>query len=358
MKFYLKCTKCGERYDSDYAWPRCSKCGGLLEVTYEYESIELPSDFKTAFVKQWKYKPFMPIKRRPVTAGEGGTRLKKVASVPDVYLKIELDNPTKSFKDRGSTVEVTRALELGYQRLVVASTGNMALSVSAYSEIAGLETVTFVGSGANQNKIDMIRNKGGKIIQVEGDFNDALLEAEKFAKKTKSFLVGDYLYRKEGQKGVIFEVIDQLSYNPPDYVFVPVGNGTLISATYKGLYEYKLFGLIDKMPKIIGVQAKGADAFYRYYKTGKLKKVKVKTAADAIAVGLPTYSDQAKEAVKATNGDVITVSEKEMAKAVKEIYKLAQVCSELGGAAAYAGLLKYDLPKDSKAVAFVTGGNI
>jgi Threonine synthase len=78
MKFYLKCTKCGERYDSDYAWPRCSKCGGLLEVTYEYESIELPSDFKTAFVKQWKYKPFMPIKRRPVTAGEGGTRLKKV----------------------------------------------------------------------------------------------------------------------------------------------------------------------------------------------------------------------------------------------------------------------------------------
>lgn len=358
MKFYLKCTKCGQKYDQDYAWPRCEKCGGLLEVTYDYATIEIPSDFKTAFIKQWKYRPFMPVKRRPITAGEGGTRLRKVGSSPNVYLKIELDNPTKSFKDRGSTVEVTRALELGHQRLVVASTGNMALSISAYSEIAGLETITFVGSGANQNKIDMIRNKGGKIVQVEGDFNNALIEAEKFAQKTGSFLVGDYLYRKEGQKGVIFEVIDQLSYNPPDYVFVPVGNGTLISATYKGLYEYKLFGLIDKMPKIVGVQAKGADAFYRYYKTGKLKKVKVKTAADAIAVGMPTYAEQANEAVKLTAGDVITVSEKEITKAVKDIYKLAQVCSELGGAAAYAGLKKYDLPRDSTAVAFVTGGNI
>ncbi len=358
MSFYLKCTKCGEKYGPDYSWPRCKKCGGLLEVEYEYDKISLPSDFKAQFVKQWKYRPFMPVKRKPVTAGEGGTRLKKVSSGPSVYLKIELDNPTKSFKDRGSTVEVTKALELGFSRLVVASTGNMALSVSAYAEIAGLEAITFVGQGANRNKIDMIRNKGGKIIEVQGDFNDALNEAEKFAASTNSFLVGDYMYRKEGQKGVAFEIIDQLSYNPPDYIFVPVGNGTLISATYKGLLEYKLFGLIDKLPKIIAVQARGADAFYKYLKTGVLRKTKVHTEADAIAVGLPTYAEQAKEAVKSTGGEAIVVSERQIKRAVKEIYKKAQVCAELGGAAAYAGLLNYDLPKDSTAVAIVTGGNI
>ena len=359
MKFVLKCTKCGKEYPPDFTWPRCTSCGGILEVSYDYNTLDLPSDYRMQFVKQWKYRPFMPITRkRPVTAGEGGTRLKKVSSSPDIYLKIELDNPTKSFKDRGSTVEITRALELGFSRVVVASTGNMALSVSAYSEIAGIEAITFVGSGANRNKIDMIKNKGGKIVEVEGDFNDALVEAEKFAKKSGAFLVGDYLYRKEGQKGVIFEVIDQLSYNVPDYVFVPVGNGTLISATFKGGYEYKLAGLIDRYPKIIAVQARGADPIYRYFRTGVLRKVSVKTKADAIAVGLPTYADQAIEAVKGTGGDVITVGEKEIFSAVKRIYRDAQVCAELGGAAAYAGLLTYDLPRDATAVALVTGGNI
>ncbi|MEM0123506.1 MAG: pyridoxal-phosphate dependent enzyme [Conexivisphaerales archaeon] len=357
MKTYnLKCTECGAMYDPDFPMPRCKKCGGLLEVEYDYSSIKLPINFKTQFIKQWKYKPFYPVSRKPITAGEGGTRLKEIG--PGLYLKIEIDNPTKSFKDRGSTVEITKAIELGFERVVVASTGNMALSVSAYSEIAGIEAITFVGSGANLNKIDMIRNRGGKIVQVDGDFNDAMNEAEKFAQKTNTFLIGDYLYRKEGQKGVFFEIIDQLGFNPPDYLFVPVGNATLISACYKAFLEFKRFKLINKTPKIVGVQADGANPFVNYVKTGKLRKVNITTDADAIAVGYPTYAEQAREAIKETGGDAVTVTDQEMRNAMVEIYKKAGVCSELAGASAYAAMMKYEIKEGENAVAIISGGNI
>ncbi len=357
MKTYnLKCTECGAVYDQNYTWPRCEKCGGLLEVEYDYDKLELSKNFRTEFIKQWKYRSFYPIGRKPITAGEGGTRLKGVGD--GLFIKIEIDNPTKSFKDRGSTVEITKAMEFGFNRVVVASTGNMALSVSAYSEIAGIEAVTFVGSGANLNKIDMIRNKGGKVVQVDGDFNVAMNEAEKFAKSTGAFLVGDYLYRKEGQKGVFFEIMDQLGFNPPDYLFVPVGNATLISACYKALLELKKFSLIDKMPKIVGVQAVGAKPFVDYVKTGKLKKVSIDTNADAIAVGYPTYAKQAKEAIEKTGGEAVTVTDEEMLDAMDMIYRKAGVCAELAGASAFAAMIKHKIREGKSAVAVVSGGNI
>ncbi|MGC8848498.1 MAG: threonine synthase [Conexivisphaera sp.] len=356
--FVLRCTQCGTTYPQDYPWPVCERCGGLLEVEYDYSTVRLPQDFEGRPVKQWKYAPLFPVSRRPVTVGEGGTRLKRISSSPDIYLKIEIDNPTKSFKDRGSSVEVTRALELGFDRLAVASTGNMALSLAAYSEIADMEAVTFVGSGANENKIDMIRNKGGRVVQVDGDFNDAVRKAEEYAKATGSFLAGDYAYRKEGQKGVFFEVIDQLGFEPPDYIFIPVGNGTLISAAHKASVELRSLGLIDSLPRLIGVQAEGAAPLVEYVKSGKLRKVEVRTGADAIAVGYPMYAEQAKKAVEGTGGEVITVSDGEMEAAADEIFRRAGVCAELAGAAAYAAILKRGIGKDDVAVAIVSGGNI
>ena len=329
--FVLRCTQCGTTYPQDYPWPVCERCGGLLEVEYDYSTVRIPGDFGGRPVKQWKYAPLFPVSRRPVTVGEGGTRLKRISSSPDIYLKIEIDNPTKSFKDRGSSVEVTRALELGFDSLAVASTGN---------------------------KIDMIRNKGGKVVQVDGDFNDAVRKAEEYAKATGSFLAGDYAYRKEGQKGVFFEVIDQLGFEPPDYIFIPVGNGTLISAAHKAAVELRSLGLIDRLPRLMGVQAEGAAPLAEYIRSGKLRKVEVRTGADAIAVGYPMYAEQAKRAVEGTGGEVITVSDREMEAAADEIFRRAGVCAELAGAAAYAAILKRGIGKDEVAVAIVSGGNI
>ncbi|MGC9116615.1 MAG: threonine synthase [Conexivisphaera sp.] len=356
--FVLRCTGCGAEYPPEYPWPVCERCGALLEVEYDYATVRLPPDFKRRPVKQWKYAPLFPVSRRPVTAGEGGTRLRMVSSHPDIYLKIEIDNPTKSFKDRGSSVEVTRALELGFDRLAVASTGNMALSLAAYSEIAGMEAVTFVGHGANQNKIDMIRNKGGKVVLVDGDFNDAVREAERYAMGSGTFLAGDYLYRKEGQKGVFLELIDQLGFNPPDYIFVPVGNGTLISAAHKALLEMRALGLLEELPRLVGVQAEGAAPLAEYLRTGELRKAEVRTAADAIAVGYPMYARQATKAIEDTGGSIVLVSDAEMEAAAGEIFRRAGVCAELAGAAAYAAVLKHRLGKDESAVAIVSGGNI
>jgi len=356
--FVLRCTKCGAEYHPDYPWPVCDRCGGLLEVEYDYSTVRLPPDFRHRPVKQWKYAPLYPVSRRPITVGEGGTRLKRISASPDIYLKIEVDNPTKSFKDRGSSVEVTRALELGFDRLAVASTGNMALSLAAYSEIAGMEAITFVGSGANENKIDMIRNKGGKVIQVKGDFNDAVREAEGYARGTGTFLAGDYMYRKEGQKGVFFEVMDQLEFNPPDYIFVPVGNGTLISAAHKALLEMRSLGLIEELPKLMGVQAEGAAPLLEYARTGELRKIYVRTGADAIAVGYPMYAEQARRAVGETGGSIIAVSDVDMEAAAAEIFRSARVCAELAGAAAYAAIVKRGLGRGESAVAIVSGGNL
>ncbi len=365
LDYTLVCTKCGTRFSRSAKHFRCPDCNAVLEVTYHY-SRNRPKIMNWKPLRMVNYIEFLPIKGRLFGPAEGGTplvKLKKTNSIgknATVYIKDETGNPTSSFKDRGTAIEITKAMELGFDHICCASTGNMALSISTYARLAGINATVFISKDANADKIRRISKQGPKIKKINGDFNRAADLAEAFARKNNFFLCGDYHYRKEGQKTVGFEIAEQLHYKVPDYIVVQVGNGTLLAAIYKGLAELKRFGLINRLPRIIAVQSSSCDPLIRAIE-GKhsIKYVKPRTYADAIAVGFPTFGFECMKAIKNTNGGAVSVSDTEIEEARKILYKRSGIRTEPGGAAGFAGLIKFAGSKniDGKTVVCIATGN-
>lgn len=362
MDYSLACTKCGHKEkDSSF---RCAKCNGILEVQYDYE------DFKAKIFKNSKkglsrYINLLPVSKL-VTLGEGNTPLSKfnfdTISGVELFLKLEMKNPTKTFKDRGSAVEISKGLELGVKEVCCASTGNMGLSVAHYAKHFGIKATIFISKGANKSKIRKIKLQGARVRYVNGDFNAALNAAEAFAKETGAFVCGDYHFRKEGQKTVAYEIAEQAKGKAADYVFMPVGNGTLFSGAYKGFTELKNYKIIEKIPKMVAVQSEKCDPVVRAYKSKKeIRYMKPRTEADAIAVGYPTFGFETLNAIGETKGMAVSVSEKGIEEAVIFLEKY-KIYSELGGGTGLAGFLKlYKLDKSKfggkRVVVVVTGNN-
>jgi threonine synthase len=354
MDYILVCTKCG-RENADPAF-RCSRCASILEVEFNYKGKK-PKIKAGRGIK--RYSDFLPA--APFSLGEGNTGIKKsTIKENNILFKVETGNPTGTFKDRGSAVEIAKAFELDAESVVCASTGNMGLSVAHYARKAGIKCTIFISGGANKNKIKKIMNEKASVKKVKGDFNTALRLAERFAVKNNAFVCGDYHYRKEGQKTVAFELIEQLTKHEPDRIFIPVGNATLFSGMYKGLNEFKMFGMIKRMPALIAVQSERCGPLVSAYADKKhITYVRPKTEADAIAVGYPTFGNEALEAIRKTKGDAIAVSEAEIKDAVVELEEQG-IYAELGGGTGYAGFLKYAAEnggKKSSSVVVVTGNN-
>lgn len=359
MKYVLCCPHCKEVYSAKLPIFRCSKCGSILEVTYRYpKQIHFTGDK----IRQTRYKQFFPVANVLLTLGEGGTPLvKRKSKGVDLRLKLETRNPTNSFKDRGSSVEISKAKELGFKEVCCASTGNMGLSVAAYARKFGLKCTIFISKDAKPAKIKKIKAQKAEIVEIEGDFNKALETAELFANVNKAFLCGDYHYRKEGQKSVVYEIIEQFG-SVPDFIILPVGNATLFAGAYKGLLEFRRFGLIKKLPRLIAVQAEGCNPLIKAFNNHKkIKYVSPKTEADAIAVGYPTFGFEATEALRNTNGLAVAVKDAELEGAIKELKKY-KISSELGGSAAFTGFSKLHKTKPGlftgkSVVCLVTGNN-
>jgi threonine synthase len=358
VNYKITCTKCGAA-NTESAF-RCSRCASILEVAFDYGAEKPKLDVRAVGIS--KYADLLPV-RRPFGLGEGRTPLKKVKSAHyGFFIKVETGNPTGTFKDRGSAVEISKALELGADSVVCASTGNMGLSVAHYARKAGIRCTIFISGGANKNKIKKIENEKAIITKVDGDFNSALKLAEQFALKTGAFVCGDYHYRKEGQKTIAFEIMEQLRGHEPDYIFIPVGNATLFSGTYKGLVEFERFGLIKRIPRLIAVQSEKCGPLVAAYEDKKrITYVRPKTEADAIAVGYPTFGNEALEAIRKTNGSAISVGETEIKEAVIALEE-HRIYAELGGGTGYAGFIKYSRGHQNKmnskiAVVVVTGNN-
>ncbi len=359
--YRLVCTGCARV--ADYSAFRCSACGHILDVAYDYKSLKLPAGFGSARAGHRKYLQFFPIDRFRIHSREGGTPLvdRRIGGAR-VLLKLETYNPTRSFKDRGSVIEINKALELGAHSICCASTGNMGLSVAHYAHIAGLRCTIFISRDANRHKISLIKKAGARLVRVKGDFNAALRAAETYAGKTGAFVCGDYHYRKEGQKSVIFELVEQMRYSVPDIIFVPVGNATLIAAMHKGLSEFRRFSLIRKFPRIVAVQSEMCDPLVRAYNSKRdVRYMRPRTVADAIAVGYPTFGFEGLRALRATRGMAVSVSEQEILDAVSELRSIG-IGAETGGAAAFAGFVRLRkknpaLLEGSKAVVLITGNN-
>ncbi|MFQ5892966.1 MAG: threonine synthase, partial [Nitrospinota bacterium] len=266
--FYLECIACGEQWSERQASTRCVKCWGPLEVLYDYDYIRARLNhysLKTSPLSALKYLDFYPIvnARDLVSLNEGGTplfELKNLAAelgLKRLLLKDEGHNPTGAFKDRGSMVELTKAREHGAKAIGVASTGNMAASVSAYAAKAQIPCYVLIPDGVSIGKISQTLAYGARVIQVRGTYDDAARLTVEMAAKHGFYLAGDFAFRAEGQKSQAFEMIEQLFWKSPAVVIVPMGCGTNLASIWKGFKEFNALGLIDETPQMVGVQAAG-----------------------------------------------------------------------------------------------------
>lgn len=321
--YYLKCVTCGKKTTEKETVSVCLSCGGPLDVVYDYDSLKLKLNtylLRTAPPKTMKYLDFYPLSREKelVTLDEGGTsllrakNLAKKIGINKLFIKNEGLNPTGAFKDRGSFVEINKAKELGYKSVVVASTGNMAASVSAYSAQAGLSCFVFVPENTPRGKLAQSLSYGAKVIQIRGTYTDAAKLAVLAADKYRFYLAGDYVFRAEGQKSCGYELAEQMWREDINWVIVPVGMGTNLSAIFKGLWEYKKMGLIDKLPRMIAVQAQNCHSIFQNgTKFSVMPVANPKTIASAIAVGDPLDAPKVIRALKETKGEVVTATDDE-----------------------------------------------
>uniref|UniRef100_A0A7J3JNP0 Threonine synthase n=1 Tax=Ignisphaera aggregans TaxID=334771 RepID=A0A7J3JNP0_9CREN len=368
----LRCIQCGYTYDPDPFTIICPRCRGLLEVV-------MPSitdfDMKTARMRRfgvWRYRELLPLndKVTPVTLNEGGTPLipltRAITGSFRVYVKFEGGNPTGSFKDRGMTVGVTIAKSIGVEGVIVASTGNTAASAAAYAARAGLKCIVVLPRGAvAKGKVAQALLHGAEIREVDGVFDDALEDV--FTEVVmnggrKLYPLNSYNpWRLEGQKTIAFEIVDELG-SAPDTVIVPVGNAGNISAIWKGFKELYSYGLINRLPRMIGVQATGSAPLAITWES-KVDKLHVienpQTIASAIRIGKPVNWLKALKAVKESNGAFIKVTDDEILAAMRMLAVLEGIGVEPASAASFAGFIKLAnrglIDKDEVVVLIATG---
>ncbi len=363
--YSLKCIECGrEASEESYT---CS-CGGLLEVVFDFDSVEVDFRLDGKNLSVWKYRSLLPVKRDPITLNEGGTplyraeRLEELLGIRRVYVKHEGLNPSGSFKDRGMTVGVTKAIELGKSAVGCASTGNTSASMAMYAAKAGLKAYVLLPAGkVALGKVAQALMHGAKVIGIRGNFDDALRLIREVCGVANIYLLNSVNpFRLEGQKTIAFEIADEIGV--PDRVVVPVGNAGNISAIYKGFVELKELGMIDDVPKMTGVQAEGAAPIYKAFIEGRRDIEPVQnpeTIATAIRIGNPVSAKKALKAIYESNGLAEAVSDAEIIEAQKFLAAKEGIGVEPASAASVAGLIKLaragEIDPDETVVCVTTG---
>ncbi|MGF3522289.1 MAG: threonine synthase [Candidatus Bathyarchaeia archaeon] len=354
---HQECINCGTKYSINEVVYFCKKCGDLLEVKYDLKELAEKleeSRWQDTPLSVWRYKDFMPIQdvSKIVSLNEGGTglhschKLGKQLGLLQLWVKNEGENPTGSFKDRGMTVGVSKANELGAKNVICASTGNTSASLAAYAAKAGMQCTVLIPSGKiAYGKLSQAMIYGAKVLQIRGNFDQSLDMVLKIAERHPSIYLLNSInpFRVEGQKSLAFEVCDQLDQNAPDRVVVPVGNAGNISAIWKGFTEYKKLGFIKKLPKMTGIQAAGSAPIAHAIKTNSDKIVPVEnpeTIATAIRIGSPVSWKKAVNAIRDSGGTAETVTDEEILDAQKMLARVEGIFVEPASASSIAGLIK------------------
>jgi len=350
--YHLRCFNCHTQYPPQTTNYRCEKCGGLLEVSFQISGRKTP--WKNKGLSVWKYRELLPIdnERFVTTLAEGGTglhrcqRLGREIGLTRLFVKNEGENPTGSFKDRGMTVALSKARELGKRKVVCASTGNTAASLAAYSARAGLKCIVIVPEGkVAAGKMLQVMIHGASIFQVSGDFDEAMRAVVTLTERRKGFYLMNSLnpFRLEGQKTLAFEVCDQLDGAAPDILMLPVGNGGNISAIWKGFTEFQTLGITKTRPRMIGIQAENAAPIAKAVKRKQNKIQPVtnpRTIASAIRIGSPVNWTKVLPAINESRGTAETVSDKEILRAQRDLASKEGIFIEPASAASIAGLRK------------------
>ncbi|QPC46422.1 threonine synthase [Mangrovibacillus cuniculi] len=310
------------------------------------------------------YTSYLPLtdKTPHISLGEGSTPLVYLPTISrnlsiQLYVKLEGANPTGSFKDRGMVMAVAKAMENGSNKIICASTGNTSASAAAYAAHADLECIVLIPRGKiAKGKLAQAMMYGAKIVQVDGNFDDALRIVQDLAKEYPITLVNSVNpYRIEGQKTAAFEIIDVLG-KAPDYVSLPVGNAGNITAYWKGFTEYNNI-FQTGLPKLAGYQAEGAAAIVQ-------DKVilQPETIATAIRIGNPASRKQAMVARDHSNGWIKSVTDHQIIEAYQLLAKKEGILAEPSSCSSVAGVIQQvengEIPKGSQVVAILTGNGL
>jgi threonine synthase len=355
----LVCVVCDTTYPAAEAGYVCPDHGneGILDVRYDYERIG--SHFTQASLAEnrdrtmWRYRPVMPVAEDaevpPLTVG--GTpmydapRLASDLGLAQVWVKDEGRQPTASLKDRASAIAIVKAREAGAEVITTASTGNAAAALSGLCASVGQRNVIFVPASAPEAKIAQLLAYGSTVALVDGTYTDAFelcMEASAhygwYNRNT-----GYNPYMTEGKKTAGLEILEDLGWEPPDAVFVSVGDGSIIGGVHKAMKDALGLGWIERSPRIFGIHAAGSDYLVQAFESGEdvLTKsaIPANTLADSISADLPRDRIKAMNAVTETNGAYLRVTDDEILAAVPVLARGSGVFAEPAGAAAHAGLI-------------------
>ena len=376
----LKCVKCGREYNEAEILYTCRDCGidGILDVVLDYDSIrkELTHEYlkNNKDYSLWRYLPAIPLEKtggiQPLQVGwtplYNIKSLSKETGLSSFFLKDDSRNPTASLKDRASAVGVAKAVELERSVMCAASTGNAASSLSGFAAVAGIKTYIFVPETAPEAKVTQLLIYGSNVFLVKGTYDEAVelcfKAAEEFGWYNRSCAINPYLV--EGKKTISYEICEQLSWKAPDIAVVAVGDGCTIGGVWKGFKECFELGLIDKFPKIVGVQAENSNPVTRAFNknTYEFEYRVPDTLADSISVGIPRNGIKALNALHESGGYMVDVSDEEILAAMKILAQKTGVFGEPAGVTSFAGIMKMKelglLNGDEKVVSIVSGSGL
>ncbi len=376
----LKCLMCGKQYRPDEVDYICPEHGyeGILDVEYDYDFIKGQIS-KEALLSSndltiWRYKPQLPVDPEamvpPLAVGwtplYHTPRLAGDLGLNALWIKDDGRQPTASFKDRASAVAVVKAKEKGAEIITTASTGNAAAALSGLCASIQQANVIFVPESAPQAKIAQLLVFGSRVFLVKGTYDDAfdlcLKATQTYGWYNRNTAYNPYM--TEGKKTAAYEICEQLSWKTPDRVFVSVGDGCIIGGLHKGFKDLFALGWIDKMPKLMGVQAVGSSYLYTAWENDEdihtKSPIQAQTVADSISSELPRDRIKAMAAVKETGGAFVCVEDHDILSAIPSMARSTGVFAEPAGAAAYAGLLKtlaQNLVSRDEAIVVLNTGN-
>lgn len=380
----LNCVECGESFSPEEEIYVCKKCGGKLTVSYDYEKIQNAvsrSNLEERDGGVWKYKEFLPIsdEKFMISIGEGDTplikadRLGNILRMDNLWLKVETQNPTSSFKDRPMSVGVSKALEFGEETVVTASSGNAASALAAYSAKAMIDCYAFVPEDAPKAKLAQLAIHGAKVIRAaSGGVGDPSYELMKMGFENFGWAPipsgGAFNpYQPEGNKTMSYEISEQLGWRAPDWYLVPVGAGTLLSGNAKGFFELENLGWIEESPRISGIQAEGCAPLVKAYKDDiSPSSCPTWEEPDTCAGGLvdpyPWDADTAIPAIRESGGKAESVSDDDILSALKLLARTEGIFAEPSGVAGLAGLIKLvengEIDRSEEVVISITGGGL
>lgn len=370
----LRCRECGREYEVAPIYT-CDWCFGPLEVAYDYDAItKAISREKIAAGPRtiWRYADLLPVDRgNAVDLGAGCTplvradRLASAIGLGELWIKNDTLNPTNSFKDRVASVALSKALEFGFKTAACASTGNLANSVAAHAAHAGLRSFVFIPANLEAAKIVTTAVYGGNVVAINGNYDDVnRLCAELAGTYPWAFVnVNVRPYYAEGSKTIAFETAEQLDWQAPDHVVVPVASGSLLTKIRKGFHELHTVGLLDAEPqvRVSGAQATGCSPVATAWIDGSdtIKPVKPDTIAKSLAIGNPADGYFALDAVRQSGGALAAVTDEEVVEGIQLLARTEGIFAETAGGVTIASLKRLAeqgvITPDERVVAYITG---